>query len=392
MSRKTFSKTKTKTWLTVLVVVVILILLYMSVLLDSGTYHNQSEQNNSTPYIELTSFDGEQYLVGDAVIEWLKGEVDGGEIYNKYSSRGRAYTAQPVTVRYSIHDVPASVEVERQMIELSEDSGFEDAKKFDLPGNKRSIAFEYLYTNKTYFYRVTAYLSNGCEITANGRFDTAASPRIISAEGLWNMRDIGGIKTIDGKTLKQGLVYRGVELDGAVYNKYHITDSGIKILAEELGIKSEFDLRESNDKIKDMLGADVKHNIYGTYAYSDGLNFYYSESYRQLFADLAQEDNYPVYIHCTYGKDRTGTVCFLLQLLLGVSLEDAYKEWELSVLLDGKIDYSLMEDYIADLQKLDGDTMQEKVENHLLSFGVTKAEIESIKTILLDDYFLDNYE
>lgn len=107
-------------------------------------------------------------------------------------------------------------------------------------------------------------------------------------------------------------------------------------------------------------------------------------NYRKLFADLANENNYPMYMHCTYGKDRTGTVCYLLQLLLGVSEEDAYKEWELSVLLDGRVDYDSMEKYISTLKTLNGDTMQEKVENHLLSIGVTQTEIESIRRILLE--------
>ncbi len=379
-----------RTKITILVAVAILILLSVGIMLDAGFFQTFEEQQpDANPYIELYSLEGEQYLVGDAIVEWIDGVSSGEDIYKKYSSSGRVYSAQPVTVRYTINDIPLNVQVDSQQVELSESSSFENSKKFDLPGNKRSIAFEYLYTNTTYFYRVTAFLSDGNELTAEGRFDTADSPRVISAEGVWNMRDIGGVKTVDGKTLKQGLVYRGVELDGAIYNKYHITGAGINVLTEELGIKSEMDLREYNDKIRDMLGDGVNHTVYGVYAYVDSLEPYYSESYRRLFSDLAQEGNYPVYIHCTYGKDRTGTVCFLLQLLAGVSLEDAYKEWELSVLLDGKIDYNLMEDYIEALEKIEGDTMQEKVENHLLSFGVTKSEIESIREILVEDYVSD---
>jgi protein-tyrosine phosphatase len=292
-----------------------------------------------------------------------------------------------VTIRYEIHDIPANVEIERQLIELSEEESFEVGKSFELSGNKRTITFEHLYTNRAYYYRVTAHLSDGNEITASSQFKTAETPRIISTEGVWNMRDIGGTKTLDGRTLKQGLVYRGVELDGAVYEKYCITETGAKVLTEELGIRTEMDLRGPKNNMKDMLGSDVTHNVYSSvYAYVDSLVPYYFENYRQLFSDLSKEENYPVYVHCSYGKDRTGTVIFLLQLLLGVSEEDAYKEWELSILLDGVLDYVPMKEYIDALKLLEGDTMQEKVENHLISLGVTKAEIENIKHILIENY------
>ena len=375
----------------VLVSIVMLILLFIGVLIDRDSFHNQGQQSARSPYIELVTFDGEQFLVSDVVVEWLSGELDGEELYNKYSSRGKVYSANPVTIRYTIYNIPANVEVESQSVELAGNSSFADSKIIDLPGSKRSVTFEHLFTDKEYYYRITARLSNDTEITAVGQFKTANTPRIISTEGVWNMRDIGGVETLGGKKLKQGLVYRGVELDGAVYEKYRIAEEGTRVLTEELGIRTELDLRGEKENTKDMLGPDVKHNRYSSiYAYSDSLISYYVENYRQLFSDLSKEETYPAYIHCSYGKDRTGTIIFLLQLLLGVSEEDAYKEWELSVLLDGVIDYIPMEKYIADLKKLEGDTMQEKVENHLLSIGVTKLEIENIRKILIEDYIPDN--
>lgn len=365
--------------------IVFLALMFIGKIIDSDQFQQQGGPSTAKPYIELSPLDGDQVLVSDVVAEWLKGETSGKELYNKYSGAGRVLSAKNVTIKYAIYDIPANVEVESQLVELSENSSFENSKEFELTGNKRSITFEYLYTNKTYYYRVTATLSDGSKITSSSQFKTADTPRIISTEGVWNMRDIGGVKTVDGKTMKQGLVYRGVELDGAVYEKYCITDVGAKVLTEKLGIRTEIDLREQKDNMRDMLGNDVAHNFYGTYAYVDSFVAVYSESYRTLFSDLAKEENYPVYIHCTYGKDRTGTVCFLLQLLLGVPEEKAFKEFEMSVLLDGEVDYGSMELYIDALKKLDGNTMQEKAENFLLSYGVTQEEIDSIREILLED-------
>jgi len=38
----------------------------------------------------------------------------------------------------------------------------------------------------------------------------------------------------------------------------------------------------------------------------------------------------PVYFHCTYGADRTGTVAYLLEALLGVPYENRAEDFELS--------------------------------------------------------------
>lgn len=367
------------------VAVVFLVLLIIGKVIDADRFEQQGGLPEANPYIEISVLDEEQVLVGSVVAEWLKGGVDGEALYNKYSAAGRVYDSKSVVVNYAIYDIPANAEVESQLVEISEDSSFENAKQITLTGNKRRVQFDYLYTNTTYYYRITATLSDGSKITSSSQFKTADTPRLISADGVWNMRDIGGDKTLDGKTVKQGMVYRGVELDGAVYEKYCITEEGIRVLTQQLGIRSELDLRAPNDNMRDMLGPDVKHTVYGVYAYSDSLVPYYLESYRLLFSDLAKEETYPTYIHCSYGKDRTGTVVYLLQILLGVSEEDAFKEWEISVLLDGKVDYPLMEDYIEALKQLEGDTMQEKVETFLFTCGVTQQEIDSIRQILLED-------
>ena len=41
---------------------------------------------------------------------------------------------------------------------------------------------------------------------------------------------------------------------------------------------------------------------------------------QKIFTALAHSSNYPILIHCTQGKDRTGLVVILLLLLLGVPM------------------------------------------------------------------------
>jgi hypothetical protein len=89
-------------------------------------------------------------------------------------------------------------------------------------------------------------------------------------------------------------------------------------------------------------------------------------------------------MHCTYGQDRTGTICYLLEALLGVSDADLRKEYELSTFAHGSV---ALEDFVVfttRISMLEGDTTQERVENYLLSIGVTAEEIASVRNIFLN--------
>lgn len=245
----------------------------------------------------------------------------------------------------------------------------------------------FLESGTQYYYRLNLTLSDGSLTGSCGSFKTADSPRFMNVDGAYNMRDIGGWTTTFGKKIKQGLLYRGTEIDGAVESKYYLTETGIVQMTTDLKIKTDMDLREKSATPggKDVLGAGVKHTYYGAPMYQAIFEENNYERVRKIFSDLADESNYPIYLHCTHGLDRTGTVCYILEALLGLSDADLRREYEMSALNNGVIDLFSFGGLTGCLSVYEGASTQEKAENYLLSIGVTEDEIASIRKIFLGE-------
>ncbi len=347
------------------------------------------EITDSTLQLEIPLFKNDIVLVSPAVAKYMESDisVSASDVYDYYAALGRLDTGLPVTLWYSIKGIPSGYTVRSAELFVSENSDFKSPLVFSLSGDETSVDVYNLKTNKQYYYRFVLSISNGSKTSVDGNFKTANTPRMLSIDGVGNIRDIGGWKTLDGKTVRQGLLYRSTELDGAVDSKYTATSSGINTLLTVLGIRTDMDLRyESENKNgTHALGAGVEHTYYNSGMYSDIFTDAGKTATRKIFSDLADESNYPVLIHCTHGMDRTGTICYLLEALLGVSEDDLMRDYQLSAFYHGSW-WSLdqMNEFIGRLKSYEGSNMQEKAESYLLSIGVTPAEIASIREIYLE--------
>lgn len=291
----------------------------------------------------------------------------------------------PVTLRYHVGNMPTGLSLVGVTVEVAEDATFANARIFQFNSYAETAQIYLLKTATVYYYRVGVVLSDKTTTYTMGTFVTENTPRILSIEGIANVRDIGGWKTLDGKVVKQGLLYRGSELDGAVHSAFVLTDRGAHDMLRVLGIRTDMDLRGPEENIlnKHALGANVRHIYYGVNQYSYIFDPAEYGPIRAVFSDLADPGKYPVYLHCTYGCDRTGTVCYLLSALLGVGEADLRRDYELSALYYNWFEPNALEDFVAQLKTWPGDTLQQKTENFLLAAGVTEEEIASIRQIFL---------
>lgn len=160
--------------------------------------------------------------------------------------------------------------------------------------------------------------------------------RILSLSETRNVRDLGGLTGKDGRKIKYGKLTRG---------EYLRTDGDVSEL-QKLGMTKEFDLRyndgtsgkhfsdSATDYKRPLLHYNFKNDgtIDSTISGSGMTNY---EMTRKAFTNLMEEVAYNhenVYFHCSHGADRTGTLAWLVESILGVDSESMDRDYELTSL------------------------------------------------------------
>ncbi len=339
---------------------------------------NQEEKET----ISVTAPIGEVYPYIPAVQRYL----ETGESANVSNFGGAQNQYRGVKIEW----VCTADNVARYDVEYATKEDYSDVLRETVAEN--SVELFNLYKGTVYYLRVSAYDEDGKVIThADSTFKTTdLGPRVMKIDGIYNVRDLGGYKAADGKTTMQGLIYRGGSLTPADIYPHNLTDSGKEYMRDVLGIKTEIDFRSATETgghtESPIPGVNLKYVTLG--GYSDAFTNY-ADAYKDAFLMFANKNNYPIYMHCTGGADRTGTVSFLLNALLGVSELECIQDYELTTFsIYGARNTKqgayaqYCQDFFNTLQLYKGRTLQQKVESYLLSIGLSEEDISSIKAIM----------
>ncbi len=214
----------------------------------------------------------------------------------------------------------------------------------------------YVFNNNGKLYNFipgkTYYWESASDSSKNGYVRPTGERRLITIPGTTrqtrNVRDLGGLPvdtdgdgTIDGKT-KFAKIYRGEKIWGT--NRNGVT----KAQFEKLGIYNELDLRTQGSEIvaseedqltnyipNEIVHYKIDHDEFGPNSSEtvNGKNYY--QAARDAAIDVMQRvvagnDDYAIYFHCRIGADRTGTLAYLLEGVLGVPTEYRHQDYELT--------------------------------------------------------------
>ena len=320
-------------------------------------------------------------IINDELVKFLDGHVFGKGLAVAETRSQDLAAAKPVELTWKCEKENTGYTV---IYTTKQD--FSDAVKVET--TEPQLMLEDLFVATTYYWQVVTHTADGDNYSTVFCFKTAETPRWLTAEGVYNFRDLGGYLTEDGKhRIKQGMIYRGSKLD-------EVTDKGAEKLLNVYGLKTDLDLRDETDHgwtgLSSPLGDKVNYISIKGYGYASSISNYVEEFKQELLVFM-DEANYPIYGHCSAGRDRGGTLMFHVGALLGMSKEQLIADYEMTYMSaksyakgDNK-GHDWMYTFLNGFELLEGETYCEKAENFWLKNGITQEQLDKFRSIMWED-------
>ena len=219
----------------------------------------------------------------------------------------------------------------------STDPSYDKKTTVTIPAKSDKVEIYNLIPDVTHYYSIANTDIHGTMV-AQGPLRM-----IMVGNNVYNVRDLGGKQTVDGRHVSYGKIFRSGELNGG----YVATADELKIL-KNLGIGAEIDLRGEIDNSGAGTSAFGFTRARGNFYYVGGDHYladeaskmdtsnpghaecvrYWKEEIEFTVSNLAAGRG--VNFHCRIGADRTGCLSLLLEGLLGVQENDLIRNYEVT--------------------------------------------------------------
>lgn len=214
-------------------------------------------------------------------------------------------------------------------------------------------------------------------------------------------------RSLKGGKLKEDLIYRGSSPIDNTYGRASYTCA----LMEEAGIQLIMNLSDTEEKMMEHLQKDEADPEYYIQLYEEGKVLlpqltitYSSDEMKRKVADLLRtmsSHEGPYFMHCALGKDRTGFVSLLLEMLAGASYQEMLDDYMLSYDSFYRVtEYSdpqkydmiqreyfsvLMKSIVTDehVDQLRAD-LTPYAEQYLKDGGMSEADLEALRTAVMN--------
>jgi len=180
-------------------------------------------------------------------------------------------------------------------------------------------------------------------------------PRPIAFSAVRNFRDLGGYRSVDGQTVRRGLLYRSGNL-------HNMNDADLRLLDRLLlnriiDFRTDMEKQREPDRLPDdphlkvveipildpstdvaltleqQFKAGRVDDIDPAYLLTEAniaMASRFTPQYQQFIHEILAANGEPVLFHCTAGKDRTGYAAAILLRVLGVPPETVMFDYLLS--------------------------------------------------------------
>lgn len=248
------------------------------------------------------------------------------------ASKVRAYNAGypfPLDNPHSVL-IPVPENTAALTLTVSTKSDFSEAETFTFDAGTTLCELPNLVPQNTYYYKAE---SAGTTI-AQGQFELQGHLRMIKTDNGFNIRDLGGWETLDGRRVNYGKVFRSGEL-----NFGHTLSTSDLAELKRLGIGAEIDWRRDDETQNSTPTLSVLSDNPDDYLYLnhdyDNMRYDYDvnkQHYKQAFEFMMNHlrNGKAVVFHCRIGADRTGLYALLLDGLCGLPFDQLCKEYELT--------------------------------------------------------------